>query len=363
MEQRCAETSGSIGSIPPKQSKRSCAGEVRSSARFDRCRGGSHYGVHHVRPVDPNAPVPAPRALAPSDAPGSDPRARGGKRPGWRARRRHGRSRSDPPASGASRPGAGGGARPRDRALRVDALAQRGAVPRRAGRGRGRGARRQAHLLYGNGRRRRVEDLRWRDQLGPHHGRLRRLLLRRSRGRLRVGSQRRLCRDGRALHPRRDDFPRRRRLPLDGCGPHLDAHGPRPHPHDLPHSDPSGEPGSRLRRRPGIALRAHAGARHLSFGRRRGELGTRPPRGREHGGLGPRDGPHEPAHPLRLHVGPRPRSVVHPQRRARLRLLEVDGRRGHVGGDQRGTPRSHGEDGDRRLPRGRGPRVGAGRGG
>ena len=208
-----------------------------------------------------------------------------------------------------------------------------------------------------------MEDRRRRDHLAARDRRLRRHLLRRRGGRLRGRPERRLRGHGRTLDPRGHDLPRRRRLPLHRRGADVDAHGARAHADHLPHPDPS--PGSRprLRRGAGLPLLAHPGARHLPVAGRRGELGTPPPRGREHGRRRSGDGPHQPAHPLRRHVGSRPRAVVHPQRRTRFRLLEVDGRRRHLGGDQRGSSGDDGEDGDRRLPGGPGPGVGADRGG
>ena len=94
----------------------------------------------------------------------------------------------------------------------------------------------------------------------------------------------------------------------------------------------------RLRRGARDLLRAAAGARRLPHDRRRQDVGARPLRGREHRRLRPRDGPDQPADPLRRHLADRHQDVGPQERRAGQRPLRVARRRLDVEADHAPRP-------------------------
>ena len=93
--------------------------------------------------------------------------------------------------------------------------------------------------------------------------------------------------------------------------------------------DPEGSR-HRARLRAGPRVRPAAGARRLPHDRRRQDLDEGALRGREHRLLRPRDGPVEPAHPLRRHVAARDPHVGPHERRPGQRAVRVARRRRHV---------------------------------
>ena len=200
------------------------------------------------------------------------------------------------------------------------------ALPRRPRHGGHGSAPRSAHVLLRRDRRRRLEDDRRRFELGgPLRQGLPDRLDRRDRRRG-VGSERRLRGHRRRADPRQR-VARRRRVQVDRRGPHLEKRGTQGHAPDRARARPSEEPRSRLRRGAGAHLGPQRRAGHLPFRGRREDVEEDPLRRRQDGRLGPRDGPLQPAHPLRRVLAGRPPSVGARLGRPGQQPLEVDRRR------------------------------------
>ena len=168
---------------------------------------------------------------------------------------------------------------------------------RTAGQSRVRGRRRAGrseYLLRRGGLGRRLEIDRRRD---PLEARLRRAAgavdrLDRDRS---LRSQRRLGRDGRDVHPE-PRLARRRHLQIHRRRQDLEADGPREDRADRPRRDRPAQPrpsSSRRRSGPATVRRQERGVYRTTDGGK--IVGARPLRGREHGRVGPLDGPEQPA--------------------------------------------------------------------
>ena len=234
--------------------------------------------------------------------------------------------------------------------------------PRRPFRCVDRGRRRRPDLLLRRDRWRCVEDNRRRHHVDERERRpFRDRLGRRGRGG-RVGPERGVGRDGRTRGAWRHHLARKRRVPLDRRRAKLDPHGARGHARHFPCPDPPRRSRHRLRRRPGCPLRRDGGPRHLPDHGRWPELGEGavrlPPRRGGRSG----HGHDQPPHPLRLLLGSSPAPLGRRVGRRGERPLEVDGRRRHLGADQRGAAGSGREDRRHRLTRQPGPSL-CGRGG
>ncbi len=305
---RLRETAGRSGPLTI------ATGRARRAVRLDLLEREGARAVDRGRDAAARSPGPRLRRRAPgvTSPPPSHPDATGGRHdlllPPPRPDRRPARPRRDRGRERRRREGKGRGrhaeAGLRGHALRGPQLALDRSLPGRPRHGRGRRARPAARLLHRRDRRRRVEDDERRHRVGAGHRRPGEDGLgRRDRGGA-VRPERPLRRHGRELHPRQR-LPRRRRLPLDGRGQDLDARGPARHAADRPHPRPPAGPRPRVRGRPRPHLGAERRARRLPLAGRREDLVEGALRGRQDGRRRSRDGPGQPARPLRRRSGRR----------------------------------------------------------